>query len=604
MIFFAYEGSLLFDKHTIDEQINKSNNNPTPGPTPLPRANWKFVENTDVRVWWQNEIPNNKEKAQYILSIFPPIKAKLETLVGKTYVSDAGVHRFKDKEGVESVWGDGGNGKLDIYIGPLTGALALTVAYPPGCSEAPAFMLLRNTMASGKYAEAALAHEYMHVLSFAHAHGRTCSEYEDVDEGIANWAINYVNPANNYEHDYDRKIIRAGDSAIGNHYNNWPFFLFLEKNHGAKTIPAIFNNYQLLSNWEAVNSSIPGGLKKQWPLYNVTQWNQIDDLMDFRDWDNYSKHPLYNNDFDEIKPIEVKPDAKGNFYVEKEFKIKALANNYFHFKFTDSNIRSVTFEAIPMYEPTRKLRLNVLVKKFAKAWELEDWGKKTESTEVCREIHDEKIEEIIFVFSNIDYPKGGQDWRFGSDTPTLEYAFNVQATNIACKKHLGTFKANSDLRGSDGSFHKFDVSTKATFEPEGKNSSDHFIGRFWVTDGGGSFSYSGAVVSRGALCHGTLAGQFALVKRKGGGSIGLYPHQANTPNQRHYAGALGATEPASFNVTYVCPGNIPPVVGAVTPFTWATGLRNTVDPDGIMRGTWGMNVPEGNINYEWTIKPE
>lgn|GEM_PF-3739834 len=600
----SYKDSRLFggsSKIEAGDKINKAENDPLP----VPSANWKFVENTDVRVWWQGELPEDEGSAKYVLGIFPGIKAKLDALVGKTYVSDTGIHRFKDKEGVEKVWGDGGNGKLDIYIGPLIGALALTIAYPPGCSEAPAFMLLRSTMANGKYAEAALAHEYMHVLSFAHVHGRGCGEYEDVDEGIANWAINYVNPANNYEQEYDHKMLYAGATAIGDTYNNWPFFLFLEKTLGVQTIPAIFNNYHLLSNWEAVDQSIAGGLTKQWPLFTVRQWNQIAELEDFRDWDQFEQHPIYNNGFDEeIKPIEVKPNEKGNFFYEKEFKVRALAANFFHFKFTDPTIRSVTFEAIPRFEPTQKLKLKVLVKKFAKAWEVEDWGQKEETTEVCREVHDEKIEEIIFIFSNVKFPKKGQDWRFGSDTPSLNYEFNVQATNIACKKHLGTFKTIVDFKHTNGSAHYFDVDSKATFEPEGYNSDGHFIGRFWVTEGGGSFNYRGSVLSEGALCHGTMVGQFSIVTKKRGSSLGIYPHQAKPANQRRYSGAIGSIEPASFNVTYTCPGNKPPVTGAVTPIIWSTGMNHFVEPDGVMRGTYDINSPEGSVNYKWTIKPE
>jgi len=603
----VYEGS-----HFMSASSNSKNNarvidkdNELPIPEPLPKnADWKFIENSEVRVWYQGIIPEDLQKAQNILITFPNVRRKLDALMGKTYLSDAGAHRFKDINGDSQVWGDGGNGKLDVYVGPLIGALALTVPYPPGCSEKPAFILLRNTMAGGDRLEPALSHEYMHVLSFAFEHGRNCAEYTDVDEGIANWAMNYVNPARNYEHNWDNMIRYAGAGLIGSDYDGWPFFLYLEKTFNPQIIPSIFKNYSLLSNWEAVDYTISGGFKKHYPLFTTKLWNQIDDLEDLRDYDHVEKHPLYNNGYDEeVLPVEVKANSKGNFSFKKEFKVRPLAVNYFHFKFTDPKIRSIDFEAIPKFEMTQKLKLKVMVKRFAKAWEIEDWENKEDTTEACRDIHDDKIEEIVFAFSNINTPKSGVDWTFGAG-PKIHWEFNVSATNIGCNRHSGNFESSMDYTYINGNTGSLTVTSDAIFEREGVNDTNHFIGRFWVTSGKGKFHFQGTVKSpKGSTCSGSTSSSFAIVTKKRGNSIGLYPHQVNTSNERKYTANIGAISPSTFPVTYVCPAPEPAILGSVAPIVLSTGMAKLVDPDGALRGMNEVKTSETKLKFKWEILP-
>lgn len=596
-----YEGSKLIpnQKSSFTKIINKDNDQPIP--EPFPKADWVYVENSEIRVWWQKD-SNDEDNAHEILSYFPEIKEKLESLTGKKILSDSGKHFYKDKDGNTKYWADGGNGKLDFYIAYLSDALALTVAYPGSCSESPSFIVIDRSL-YGKRLKAALAHEFMHALSFTFTHGRTCKEYQDADEGIANWAINYVDPNNNFEQDFDSLIKYPGYGLPNQDYESWPFFLFMEKNFGAHSIIDIYENYHLLSNWEAVDQALPGGFKKQWPLFGAAQWNQIDEFDDFNDWDNWDIKPYWNrprgNDTN-YNPIEVKPDVKGNFYYEKEFDLRPLATDYFYFKFNDPTIRSITFELVPKYEFTQKLRTKVFVKRAGHVWEVEDWMNKEDSTENCQDIKDDTIEEIVFAVSNINYPKSGEDFKEG---PLVQFGFNVQATNIACKKHIGNFESEIDWRKNDGSSYNMTVKSNAIFEAEGYNEVKHFIGRFWATEGGGNFNYHGTVKEGNAICEGSTSGNFKIVTKNRGNSLGMYPAQVTTPNSRLYTASLGSIEPASFPVTYICPGNMPPVHGNVSPLVLNTGAKKVADPDGILRGNYTQKNSEGHITFKWIIQP-
>ena len=402
-----YEGSKLLSPGSQAEKDSDSNAlniiDKSETPFPIPRQDWTFYETSDVKIWWDKSQPDDGKDAARIASIFKTVKTKLEALTGKAFISDAGTHQFKGPSGETFAWGDGGNGKLDIYVSNLSDALALTVPYPPTCSEVSSFIVIRKTLAhDSEEIEATLAHEYMHVLQNTYVRGRACKEYERVDEGTANWAIQYVFPKNNWEHRYDNFFLTAEYPLWDWSYDTWPFYLFMERTLGEKSIPDIFSNYALSSHMEAVNQALPGGFEKQWPFYPIREWNQTDVSDDFRTWDGLNWKPLYNIYHDKLEVNEVKPDAKGNYRYESEVHIKPLARQYFHFVFNNPSIRSVRFEATLGYEPTHKGRIKALVKYFNKAFVVEDWSQKTEDTEICRDVYDEKIEEIVLIFTNVD----------------------------------------------------------------------------------------------------------------------------------------------------------------------------------------------------------
>jgi hypothetical protein len=605
-----YDGSKLVpnQKFSRSKIINKDNTQPIP--EPFPKADWVYLENSDIRVWWQKDEPD-EDNAREILAIFPEMKEKLEKLTGKKILSDAGKHYFKDKDGNTKYWADGGNGKLDFYIGNVRGALALTVAYPGSCSESPTFIIVDDSM-YGKQLKAAIAHEFMHALSFTFTHGRPCGEYQDADEGIANWAINYVYPDNNFEQDYDGLIDAPAYGLPTIDYDSWPFFLYMEKNFGEKSIIDIYENYHLLSNWDAVNLALPGGFKKQWPLFGAAQWNQIDEFDDFRDWDNWDAKPYWNrpkgNDTN-YNPVEVKANAKGNFYYAKEVELRPLATDYFYFKFNDPNIKSVVLDLLPKYETSKNLRVKVFIKKAGHLWEVEDWSDKDTSTEYCKQVNDEKIEEVVIAFSNIHFPESGEE---DVENPKVDWNFALQATNIACKSWKGSFKAEKKIDNSNGPLTDIGVielSSDATFDRFIRSDGTR-AHRFNVREGGnGTYTYKGTFKidneNEKLFCTAEATGFFTIKGKTQNNGFGLNPFNASQILSRTYSGRINAT-PDKATVTYNCSNNSTFTRNIIFPPAWETDIdsNNFVDLEGKMIGKYSKQNQNNQLKYSWTIIPE
>lgn len=606
-----YQGSKLFSSEEKKGPINKAFDQPIP--EPFPKADWVYLENSDIRVWWQNG-EHNEDNAQEILGFFPEIKEKLEKLTGKKLISDAGKHFFKDKEGHTKYWADGGNGKLDIYIGQIKEPtyLGLTVTYPESCSESASFILLEESL-YGTRLKAALIHELMHVYSFTYVHGRTCKEYEDADEGIANWAINYVDPKNNFEQDYTSLIDHPGWGMATMDYRSWPFFLFMEKKFGEKSIPDILENYHLLSNWEAVNQALPGGFEKQWPLFTASQWNQIEEFDDFNDWDEWNVKPYWNEllgNSNNFEPSEVKPNEKGNFLFQKEFEIKPLATDFFHFKFSDPKIKAVVLDLLPKYETSNLLRVKVFIKKAGHLWEIEDWSKKAASTEYCKQVNDEKVEEIVIAFSNIYYPKSGEK---AEGIPTVKWNFALQATNMACKSWKGSFKAEKTTDVSSGpitDIGTIELSSDANFDRFVKSDGSR-ANRFNVREGGnGTYRYKGTFKIENedekVLCTADTTGFFSIKAKTQNNGFGLNPFNASEILSRTYSGRINATIPDNITVTYNCSNNSTFTKKIIFPPAWETDIdgKNFVDSESKMLGNYSKQHQQDKFKYSWAIAPE
>ncbi|MCC7441558.1 MAG: hypothetical protein IT285_07995 [Bdellovibrionales bacterium] len=571
-------------------------------PTPIPQEGWTHTETTELKIWWQADHPDDEFVARRLIGVFPTIKNKLDALMGKTMISDAGVHRFRAPDGTHMAWGDGGNGKLDIYVGHIQGATqALTVPYLPGCSEVASFMLFDRTQGSTiRKAEAGLAHEYMHVLQNTFTRGHACDSYNRVDEGTANFAIQYVFPQNDYEKEYDTFFKGPHTSLASYDYHTWPFYLFMERTLGSSSIRDIFENNALLDGIESVNQALPGGFAKQFPLYTIREWNQTEVEDDFRDWDGLDWKPQKMWEVNvPTERISVQADARGVFKREEEMggqkALEPLSRRYFHFVFDDPTIRSVDVAAVPGYDPTGKLRLKVLIKRVGREFEAEDWSEKEEATEFCRDVQDEKIEEMVLIFSNVAFPEQG-----GSGAPKVQTGFELSATRFGCKTWRGEFRSTWEYSGPSGQ-DSMSTSAEVTFEREGVNATGNFVGRFKASEGSGNFVYSGRRKSGDGWCSGNTSGVFTVVSDRSN-TIGMYPHQVGTPNEGKYLGGVGVLSPEFFLVTYHCGGNKPPIQGAVVPNVWSTGAGfRRANPDGTLSGT--SSVPGVGFNYEWMIRP-
>ncbi len=407
----------------------------TPGevPEPLPDGNWQNVTAVGgkVRVWWNTETGSSQAAAQKIAGIMTNrVYPMLTNYLGRIPVDDTGPHVFTDLNGNEQVWGDGEDGAMDIYtVGDIRGmGGAFTVAYPPGCQTRPAFMIVE---AEHKNLEAALSHEFMHVLQFAYKPQGDCKAYEWLTEGTAHWALDFVYSSNNYEHD-SPLLQRAPNMALdrGYGYDSWPFFWQLDRTLGLpQAVRAIWEKTeQQPTGLAAVNAAIPGGLATQWhkvALHNLNRltYNELSRL------DQFSEQARLTQDMD--LPLNAAPHKTYQLSVE----LDSPAAQYYHFTTDDETISTLAFVNPYTADKYPHVHAQALIHIQGRAsWEpVEDWTGRSRS--FCRDLKAERIDELYIIISNDRW----QDPRPTIQTP----APTIELTNIACRGWKGevTYKS-------------------------------------------------------------------------------------------------------------------------------------------------------------------
>jgi hypothetical protein len=327
--------------------------------------------------------------------------------MGRLPPSDLGPHVFIDDQGKKQDWGDGASGKLDIYIVAIEGAKALTTAYPPGCKERPSFVELDPGDArSLTDARDILSHEFMHVLQFTHDLARPCKEYDNLDDDIAHWAINYVYPADDYEHDrtyylwYPESPLWNASKSVG-----WVFPLFLEQTLGPGMIPQIYSHTESEGPWAAVDDGLPGGLKEQWPKFALKNWNQtpVDDS--FKAWDRLTDVPLAS-DKTALKPQQVKLGIEKKVEIPIFVGIPALARSYDIFDIADDVVKLQFVNGL-VGKPGAGVQ--ALIQLSDGTWkEPEDWTDRNEVT-LCRDKELEDVKRLVIISSNSTYDDLGNE---------------------------------------------------------------------------------------------------------------------------------------------------------------------------------------------------
>lgn len=434
-----------------------------PGPSPIQPGGWGCIDGgigVNIRVWWQLDHAKDYARAQQIIQVMQSdIWPKLTILMRREPPSDKGPHRFTGRDGSEIIWGDGGGGRLDIYLvtpPPNTGGAA-TLAYPPGCDLRPSFILIDPNIDEEMFIPA-LTHEFFHTFQFAADQKKQCAEWEWWSEATANWAIDFVYPDDNWEHQWAYRYLQqngthtlpVNDPYGGRNVYLLPLFLTHHFNdpgiirrtwENAATSPndslAAIDQViggQLTNLWHELAKVLPG----EAPYDSLRTWDNIEipaegDYIDFDKayFQIVGKRPDgadIQKIFDAVQ-LEGGPDLRYDMPTD----IEPLALRTYRFRFTDDSARSVAFTNPLLYFPQQPdSKILALYKVEGDDWTQEDWTDKLSKT-FCRAIDDERLEELIVTISN------GQ-WRNRSEMLKLSPDPLLAVTNIGCARWEGTFE--------------------------------------------------------------------------------------------------------------------------------------------------------------------
>lgn len=401
-------------------------------PTPLPGGAWKNVvlAGGKARIWWNTDIPGSTQAvAQHVSEVLGGrVWPMLTTYMNKLPLDDKGPHVFTDLNGDEQVWGDGEDGAVDVYIIPGIGhGGAMTVGYPPGCTNIPAFMIVDPGM--GNF-EAAMAHEFMHVLQFAYKSLSECNDLAWLSESTAHWAIDYAYSSNNYEHGSVQMLYSSYRALDDLDYHAWVFWWQLDRTLGLSQAvrTAWEKTEQFPKTLAAVNAALPGGFATQWhkvALHNLNRltYNELSRL------DQFSETAHLTMDMD--LPLNAEPHKTYQLSVN----LHPPAAQYYHFTTDDETISTLSFMNPYTADKFPNVHVQALVHiQGRSAWEpVEDWTGRGRS--FCRDVRAERIDELYIVISNDRW----QDPRPALETPTP----TIELTNIACRGWEGevTYKS-------------------------------------------------------------------------------------------------------------------------------------------------------------------
>ncbi len=354
---------------------------------------------------------------------------------------------------------NGGSGAVDIYLTLIKGNIDLAgqaVPYLNAASGAtPAFLLLNmnhplfaliaagNSVPGSQPAvKSALAHELMHVLQYAMSREESVTELKWFDEGTAQWAMDLVVPTIptgefgapgledgfqklvasispqrrsgsflvSYLHSGHRKSLEANseDNAA---YSTYLYFQYLARTRGNAAVADVFT---AIRNGAFAIDAVTGssGFSGIWASFAASLWNDtvngVSTFWNTEDGYEYSLDDVYNRAAGDMSAPEglrtvllTLAGKSTNAYPMLADSAKSIPPRsvaYQAFKLDDTGIKSVSI-ANAFAGKSSDVATQAYVK-IAGTWSsLQDWSAST-SKSFCLDKAEERLEELVLVFSN------------------------------------------------------------------------------------------------------------------------------------------------------------------------------------------------------------
>jgi len=342
---------------------------------------------------------------------------------------------------------NGGDGALDIYLVPLSddGTLGVTMPYiktPEGaegpCEKSPAYIQIKGQEPLGSDTTpgilSTVAHELFHAFQFGFAFDTHCwfPEYRWFMEASATWAMDYVYPNANAEHEMAKELldqpgVPLDENSVSHPYGAYLFpFYFTHQLNAPGLMRQIWESFAGQLSLPGIDSVLApaGGIEALWPEFVRDNWNDPP-IEQYDQWDGLTRGATFGFG------AQVRLDGAEKKTYEVPADVDYLAARYplFSFSYADMQgepIRSVTFNNTLAGYP----HANVQAIWYAGGdWHgPEDWTDESTKT-FCRDEASTRVEEIVVMISNSDWQ--GKQKLNPATTPTLE------ASKTPCSRWVG-----------------------------------------------------------------------------------------------------------------------------------------------------------------------
>jgi hypothetical protein len=546
-----------------------------------PKHTWGFEESAShpFRIWFPEDRGSGAGKRNDA-ALARHLKEQMDEKIWPKLTRLMGTHPKADPQEI----------CLVDNVGGKDNSLGNTIA-APGCNEVgevPATILLLDTM-DEKTASDVLAHEFMHALQYALR--VTCPGTWWWRESTGQWAEDYVYPdeftrnrAHEFTHHYfstmDQPLPDKCGCAKDREYGSYVWPLYIARNLGPNYIGEIWRAAEKAPLLEAMNSTLPGGLKKTWKRFALDAWNK-DPVNYFQRWDGLRDGAA--KQFGD--PIALKPGD--DLALQDIGQVPHLAARYYSFK-PSQGVRTLSVTLPTLYagdkfvgtKPDEHAAVQAIVEFSGGSAEVQDWTGHAHK-DYCFALPHQHVTGLTLVFSN---SSPSQD--FSSAEPAY-----VVATNIGCAEWHGTL--TGDVHTTDG--RNVSGTAHVTFRRAQSSPDDP---PFYTPVGGtGSWqAYSSAP------CSGSGSGSWSVASYDGSMTMQWGEHNNRLVPTRSYSGLLGGPFSIQWNET--CPGDTGPHPVQFLGFgPWNTGGKIVkVSADGLhMQGTFADSTSDGTESWHWTM---
>jgi hypothetical protein len=423
---------------------------------------WDSVEASPFKIWYlksrsATDLPIANSLKPLVLAVVP----RFTFLLGRMITGDEG-----------DFWPcRGGDNLYDIAL--VNGTRVTTVPY---WNKDTASYIVLGT-GSNRYGQSLknlLVHEIFHVYQYTYeVAGAAVSDYGWLMESTAQWSMDfYTTPGNQgeeqaplpaYLNQADRTILFED---VEFRYGSYLFFLYLTRTHGENVIQRAWDATRSYADQlEAVDSAIPGGFKEQWPKFALQLIND-------------GSVALFQTDSitQQVKKTDVLSASGGSqktrSLILSGSPLRRVASKFYRFNFTDPTVRffglvnGLTFNVTvknlgfpgdnyyhfltPDPELKERTKLQAMFKIGGMWKEPVDWTE-VPYVQFCRDVPDEKLEELILIVTNSDIKE--------RDVKETNVPLKAIFSNVGCKEWKGT----SDLNHSSPTLNKT-AHLEVTFE--------------------------------------------------------------------------------------------------------------------------------------------
>lgn len=525
---------------------------------PVALGSWHSVlsPSRTVRIWWRDSNPGDAAVAASLTTVADKAILTFTSLLGRQPLPDGG----------SSGPCRGGDDAIDVA---LVDPKSKTVPFFPGTKAVPSYILLQRNPEDG--VEMTLVHELFHVFQYTYnvREFGVITHYKWLVEATATWAQHHYSPAGNSGKEHRAAPFFLSDPSLplyhvsaGHEYGAYLFFLYLTQKYGNDIVRNIWDATLSADALNAVNNVIAGGFRERWPEFAREAWNRdpantfqrTDTLADGANPEGeYAAAIGANSDSHDTTPIDMAP----------------LTASYHRYVFNDPNVRTFHWiNGLTMRLTRRRLvvdgedfgeffftapaaqdvkdeaKVQALVK-VGGSWRTLDWSNEQQGR-FCRQKADERIEELVLIYTNSQFREPGKRLKHSAEPPIL------LLSNLACSGWRGDITYRDDdpvLWSATGKNLTFEYASPFNAD-EGSNGTA-LMGSYYYASGSVRATISGS----DGDCSYSGDSTYPLAAPGGGTTVFVVIHDNAPPSadvHRGYWGATGDASPPTFTYSRKC----------------------------------------------------